>query len=266
MNFIKPIIYYNMKTVKLIGSVLFIVAALSFQSKGQEKQKNSDVFVIVEEMPVYPGGEEALRKDIAAAVKYPEEAKKQEISGKVYISFVVDENGKVIDPKIARGVHPLLDKEAIRVIGSLKTWKPGKQRGQTVKVSYTIPIIFALNGSSKEEKEKIELDEHGNQIFRIVEEMPVFPGGEDALKTYIMQNVKYPDDAKKDGIKGKVYVTFVVGHDGNVSDLKIARGVHPSLDKEAIRVMKNSPTWKPGKQRGKAVSVQYTVPIMFALK
>lgn len=265
MYFIKPIIFYNMKTVKLISSLMFIVAFLSFQSNGQDKQKNSDVYMIVDEIPVYPGGEEALRKDISEAVKYPEEAKKQNISGKVFISFVVDENGKVIDPKIARGVHPLLDKEAIRVMGTLKTWKPGKQSGKVVKVAYTIPINFALNGNSKEEKENNELDENGNLIFRIVEKMPIFPGGEDGLKTYIMQNVKYPEDAKKEGIKGKVYVTFVVGHDGNVSDLKIARGVHPSLDKEALRVIKNSPTWKPGQQKGKVVSVQYTIPIMFAL-
>ncbi len=254
-----------MKTVKIIISVVFIIVAFSIESAAQEKKENSDVFLIVEKMPVYPGGEEALREDISELVKYPEEAKKQGVSGKVFITFVVDENGKVINPKIARGVDPSLDKEALRVMGLLKTWQPGTQRGQAVKVEYTVPINFALSGGSADKKEQKLIDEQGNEVFVIVDEMPVFPGGEDALKKYIVENVKYPEDAKKEGIRGKVYVTFVVGKNGKVTDAGIARGVHPSLDKEALRVIKSSPTWQPGKQKGKPVSVKYTVPINFAL-
>lgn len=254
-----------MKTSKIIISVLFLIVAFSLKIEAQEQKTNSEVFFIVEEMPEYPGGEDALRKDISELVKYPDDAKKKGISGKVYITFIVDENGKVVNPRIARGVDASLDKEALRVMGLLKTWKPGKQRGQVVKVEYTIPINFALQDASEDKKEQNEVDEQGNLVFVIVEDMPVFPGGEDALKTYIMENVKYPDDAKKEGIKGKVYVTFVVNKEGEVSDAKIARGVHPSLDKEALRVIKSSPKWEPGKQRGKVVNVKYTVPIMFAL-
>lgn len=107
--------------------------------------------------------------------------------------------------------------------------------------------------------------EEENPVFFIVEEMPEFPGGDAALRAYIAQSVKYPQIAQENGIQGKVYVNFVVGKDGSISNVKIARGVDPSLDKEAIRVVTALPKWKPGKQGGKPVRVSYTVPINFVL-
>jgi len=106
----------------------------------------------------------------------------------------------------------------------------------------------------------------GEQVFFVVEEKPEYPGGEQALRQYIATAVKYPDDAVKKGIQGKVYVTFVIGTDGNVRDAKIARGVDPSLDAEALRVVGNLNGWKPGKRKGIPVNVSYTVPINFKLE
>lgn len=103
-------------------------------------------------------------------------------------------------------------------------------------------------------------------VFFIVEEMPEFPGGDGELRKYIAQSVKYPVIAQENGIQGRVYVQFVVGTDGGVTQVKVARGVDPNLDKEAIRVVQSMPKWKPGKQRGKAVKVSYTVPINFVLQ
>jgi len=114
----------------------------------------------------------------------------------------------------------------------------------------------------KEEKDEIE----ESQIFFIVEEMPEFPGGENALRSYIAKSIKYPIIAQENGIQGKVYVSFVVDKDGGISDAKIVRNVDPSLDKEALRVINSLPKWKPGKQRGKPVRVAYTVPISFVLQ
>lgn len=119
------------------------------------------------------------------------------------------------------------------------------------------PIVAA-----KEEKE----EESEAQVFFIVEEMPEFPGGEAALRSFIAKSINYPVIAQENGIQGKVYVTFVVDKDGGISDAKIARGVDPSLDKEALRVVNTLPKWKPGKQRGKPVRVSYTVPISFVLQ
>ena len=113
---------------------------------------------------------------------------------------------------------------------------------------------------------KKEVEEEETQVFFIVEDMPEFPGGELALRQFIANTVKYPVIAQENGIQGRVYVTFVVDADGSVSNPKIARGVDPSLDKEALRVVSLLPKWKPGMQRGKPVRVSYTVPINFQLQ
>ncbi|MDD4190678.1 MAG: TonB family protein [Mangrovibacterium sp.] len=110
----------------------------------EEEEEESQVFFIVEDMPEFPGGELALRKFIANAIKYPVIAQENGISGKVYVNFVVDKDGSVTAAKVARGVDPSLDKEALRVVNSLPKWKPGMQRGKPVKVSYTVPISFVL--------------------------------------------------------------------------------------------------------------------------
>lgn len=103
-------------------------------------------------------------------------------------------------------------------------------------------------------------------VFFIVEQMPEFPGGDVELRKYLGSAVKYPAIAQENGIQGRVYVQFVVATDGSVTQVKVARGVDPNLDKEAIRVVKSMPKWTPGKQRGKAVKVSYTVPINFVLQ
>ncbi len=112
------------------------------------------------------------------------------------------------------------------------------------------------------EKSDIAQDE----VFVVVDEMPEYPGGLMALRTFLAQSTKYPIDAVKKGIQGKVYVNFVVEKDGTVGLVKIARGVYPSLDAEAMRVVKLLTNWKPGKQKGKDVRVSFTVPINFALQ
>jgi periplasmic protein TonB len=114
------------------------------------------------------------------------------------------------------------------------------------------------------QKKEAEADE--TEVFFIVEDMPEFPGGELALRQFIANSIKYPVIAQENGIQGRVYVTFVVDADGSVSNPRIARGVDPSLDKEALRVVSLLPKWKPGKQRGKPVRVSYTVPINFQLQ
>ena len=110
----------------------------------EEEEEEAQVFFIVEEMPEFPGGEAALRRFIANAIKYPQIAQENGIQGRVYIQFVVDRDGSVTQASVARGVDPSLDKEALRVVNSLPKWKAGMQRGKPVKVSYTVPINFQL--------------------------------------------------------------------------------------------------------------------------
>ena len=116
-----------------------------------------------------------------------------------------------------------------------------------------------------EEVEVVEEESNEPDFFTIVEDMPAFPGGDAALLKYIAENVEYPPIAKENGITGVVYVSYIVGKDGKVKDVKVVRGADPCLDKEAARVVKGLKGYKPGKQRGKPVPVEFTIPIRFVL-
>lgn len=104
------------------------------------------------------------------------------------------------------------------------------------------------------------------KVFDMVEQMPTFPGGQSELMSYLGKNIKYPTIAQENGTQGRVIIQFVVERDGSISDVHVARGVDPYLDKEAVRVVKSMPKWIPGKQNGKAVRVKFTVPVMFRLQ
>lgn len=104
-----------------------------------------------------------------------------------------------------------------------------------------------------------------NSVYDVVEQMPSFPGGISGLKTYLNQNTRYPAVAQENCVQGRVVVSFVVGKDGHISDVTVLRSVDPSLDKEAIRVVRNMPRWTPGKQGGEPVKVRYNVPVSFRL-
>ena len=122
-----------------------------------------------------------------------------------------------------------------------------------------VVIAAPVEAPVEEEEEEV--------VFVVVESMPEFPGGTQALFKYLSENVKYPVIAQENGIQGRVICQFVVNKDGSIVDVEVVRsGGDPSLDKEAVRVIKSMPKWKPGKQRGKAVRVKYTVPVNFKLQ
>lgn len=108
--------------------------------------------------------------------------------------------------------------------------------------------------------------EEENKVFDIVEQQPLFPGGPTALMKYLSENTKYPVVAQENGVQGRVTVQFVVEKDGSISDVHVLKGVDPSLDKEAVRVVKSMPRWTPGKQNGITVRVNYRVPVLFRLQ
>ena len=113
----------------------------------------------------------------------------------------------------------------------------------------------------------VNTDEEVDQtVFEIVEEQPEFPGGMEAFMKYLAKNIQYPERAVDNGIQGKVMVRFVVERDGSVASVEIKKSVDPALDKEALRVVKSMPRWKPGKQQGKAVRTRFSVPVVFRLQ
>jgi len=135
-------------------------------------------------------------------------------------------------------------------------------------IIYKMPIYVpdsSMNYFKKEPYEDLTSHKLG-EVFFIVDTMPEFPGGETALKNFIAEHIKYPSNAKDDGIEGTVYVTFIIDKFGKVVEPRIARGVIPALDLEAIRVVESLPGWEPGKQNGVKVNVLYTLPVKFKLQ
>lgn len=114
--------------------------------------------------------------------------------------------------------------------------------------------------------EEEEEEESAQQIFTLVEKQPEFPGGTAELFKYLSKAIKYPVIAQENGIQGRVVCSFVVNRDGSIVDIQVMRGVDPSLDKEAIRVISEMPKWKPGEQRGKPVRVRFILPVQFRLQ
>ncbi len=108
-------------------------------------------------------------------------------------------------------------------------------------------------------------EEKEDEIFVFVEDQPSFPGGDEARIKYLQENIHYPEMAKESGIQGTVYVTFVVEKDGRITNVKVLRGIGGGCDEEAVRIIKNMPRWKPGKQRGRPVRAQFNMPIRFVL-
>lgn len=135
------------------------------------------------------------------------------------------------------------------------------QEGTKDRTDVAIRNDIAVNTNESEEKKEV-----ANKVFEVVEQMPSFPGGNEALMKFLRENVKYPVVAQENGVQGRVVVSFVVERDGSITDVKVVRSVDPSLDKEAARVVKSMPRWIPGKQNGATVRVKYNVPVSFRLQ
>ena len=131
---------------------------------------------------------------------------------------------------------------------------------------FIIMALMAVFGLTTVSAQKTVVAKKNQKVFDVVEQMPEYPGGQAALFEYLSKNIKYPADAEKKKVEGKVFVTFVVDSDGKITDVSLLKKVFPSLDAEAIRVISAMPNWIPGRQKGQVVRVKYTVPIMFRLK
>ena len=146
------------------------------------------------------------------------------------------------------------------------------QKSDKAVGAFTVEGNDEVSGAVLKAKEYIAAPEppkhvvEETKIFTVVEQMPMYPGGDAALMGYLRDNIKYPTVAAENGVQGRVVVGFVVERDGSITDVNILRGVDPSLDREAMRVVKSMPRWNPGKQNGSAVRVKYQVPVSFRLQ
>ena len=247
----------------------------------------------VDEQPQFPGGDQAMFTFLSSKVEYLPEALEKKIEGEVTVSFVVNTFGQVEMVQAMTKIGEPCDREAIRVVKAMPPWKPGRYNQENVNVFVTLPIEFKYQIPKfmpGEEPQRTVLvadsslslvdppiqlvdgsladsvtSSDSTDISQLVEEMPEFPGGDAARFKYLRDNIQYPREARESGKQGTVYVTFVVERNGSISDIKILRGIGGGCDEEVIRLISWMPRWKPGRQRGKPVRVQFNMPIKFTL-
>jgi len=190
---------------------------------------------------------------VFSQVKYPEEAKSKNIGGFVTVNFIIELDGTLSNIKAILG-DPLLTEEVARVITSSPKWDPPQNPEIDSPFNSSVTIRFKVPG-------QVLMDEP----FVVVEQMPMYPGGDAALLDFIKANAKYPEEVKAQKIEGRVIVRFVVNTEGYTEGISVLKGVHPLLDAEAIRVIGSLEKFEPGMQGGKPVNVWYMAPITFSL-
>ena len=209
-----------------------------------------------EDYPTFKGqGHESFNDWLRWQIKYPEDAVSRGVSGKVTASYIVNPDGTLSTPEIMYSADKSLGDAVVKAIVSSPQWEPPKNPESTYPFEASVTIKFAL-------PDKISIPE---EPFVVVEEMPMFPGGDAALLKYITDNIRYPESAKTNNISGRVIIRFDVNSEGKAEEATVLRGVDPSLDEEAIRVVNSLPVFSPGKQGGKPVPVYYMVPVTFSL-
>ena len=233
------------------------------ESVSTKAPDNDSIYNIVEVMPEFPGGMDKMANYLSENIKYPEEAKDKGISGRVFLSFVIEKDGSVTDVKVMRSVDPIVDNEAVRVVKAMPKWKPGTMKGKPVRVSYVLPISFKLDESAMTAKKSNE------KIYETPETMPEYVGGTEAMIKYLQDNIAVPEKYKEMEAKAqyRVMVKFVVEADGSVTEVETVKP-EPSkqdLNDEAVRVVKGMPKWKPGTMDGKPVRVRYLLPVTYKL-
>ena len=232
-------------------------------------------FLIAETMPLFPmqeGGNpgygylNTFRAWVQKNIKYPAEAFRNGEQGRVVLSFVVEKDGSVSNIQILQTPGKAFSEETRRVVAASPKWKPGEQRGEKVRVRYTLPVDFRITATAQDTKTS-ENKGSGEEPFLVVDTPPQFNGGDiGEFRRWVQMNVKYPAEALGKNIYGKVLVTFVIEKDGSVGNAEIFKSPDKSLADEVLRVIGKSPKWTPGKQRGEAVRVKFGMPVDFAVQ
>jgi TonB family protein len=271
----------NFKLTGIVLAGFLITSAPALAQVTEDK-----VYTTVESSAIYPGGNENFQRYLDANTRYPEEARRNNINAKIYLSFVVEKDGSLSNIKLLNNAGYGCDEEAIRLIKASQKWIPAKQNGAFVRQMRNAVVMFGTSRAPQPVRIKdvqigssdfsgVRIDEPvgssdvkkagPNEIYTAVEHSAEYPGGIQAFYNYLAKNLRYPPIAKANDVTGKVLVTFVVEKDGRLTDMKVIRGVGSGCDEEALRVIKASEKWLPGKMlNGKVVRQQYTLPITFS--
>ena len=256
--------------------LIFVLSFLWVATLTSNAQEQDKVFVDYEENAQFPGGEQECFKFLAANVKYPAECIEKGIQGRVIVSFVINTDGTLDEIKTMRSPDQLLTKEAERVVALMPKWKPAMQNGKPVRSRFALPVMFRLNADKPQNPDSLNAkapaaDEvqaapsDDDRIYDLVETNAEFPGGQNECYKFLASQIKYPVKCMEEGIQGRVIVSFVVNRDGSIVEVKATKSPHPALSKEAERIIRLMPKWKPAMQGGKTVRSRFSLPVMFRL-
>lgn len=217
-------------------------------------------FLVAEEMPLFQGKDlNTFRTWVQSQIRYPAEALKRGIEGRVVLSFIVERDGSVSTIELLQSPDRILSEEARRVVSSSPKWTPGRQNGHLVRVRYMLPVDFSIpKKETAAQSTAAQKPGVASMQFEI--------GNLNAFRSWAMQRLRYPAGAREQQTEGSVVATFTVGRDGRVDDIHIAGKPDPQLAEEVRRVVKASPAWSPATRNGEATTVTVTLPVSFRIQ
>ncbi len=265
-----------LRKMSIVPVALIALYLFACKTEGRHDSDNQ-IYTEVDQMPTFNGksAKDGFQEYFNETSKFSvtNSSKPTGITGMMKASVVIGRNGEVGDITFDEGNTKMfeslgiksdniiaIEDEITKVLKSTPSWTPGRQGNRDVSTQIELLVDFSI---PKEDKTVVE----GSKIFTIVEKMPLFEGriAEEGFRDYVGKNINYPLAAQEKGISGRVFVEFVVDADGYLKNAKVTRGVDPLLDAEALRVIKESPQWTPGYQKGEPVAVKYTFPVVFKL-
>lgn len=247
---------YNLKHPKTASAE----EAPAGQQPTPSASEDDTPFLVAEEMPLFQGKDlNTFRTWVQSQIRYPAEALKRGIEGRVVLSFIVERDGSVSTIQLLQSPDRILSEEARRVVSSSPKWTPGRQNGHLVRVRYMLPVDFSTpKKETAAQSTAAQKPGLASMQFEI--------GNLNAFRSWAMQRLRYPAGAREQQTEGSVVATFTVGRDGRVDDIRIAGKPDPQLAEEVRRVVKASPAWSPATRNGEATTVTVTLPVSFRIQ
>ena len=252
--------------MKKVSFLLGLVLAIALCNNAYAQESTTFPYSMVEVTPKFQGDNpDNFARWVFSQVKYPEQAIREDLGGRVTMQFTVSKDGSVKDVKVLRGVHPVLDAEAVRVISSSPKWEPGMVNDKPVDVRYVFPVIFKTRSTDKSVS-SFDLDVRPATFGPSDDIDRTLRSTSNEFTKWVFLNMKYPDEAIKKMIQGKAIATFDILETGDITNIKIIKSAHPLLDAELVRVLEMSPKWNAAMKNGLPVRTTYTFPFLFVLR
>lgn len=225
--------------------------------------------------PIFTGGSGEMNKFISNTLRYPTDAAERNVQGLVVYTFIVEKDGTLTNFDLIHRADPSLDKEALRILQAMPPWRPAKYKEEFVRSKSYVPMYFRLNKNANATARRVTNPANAvgktnpeianSEVFSIVDKMPQYPHGEKELAGFISHQLRYPKEARQQGIEGRILCSFIVATDGSISNIEVVQGLNPQLDNEAIRVLSLMSKWIPGENNGEKVNVKCLLPIDFTI-